>query len=169
MDSTLSPAIANIVGIVATAGGLALIWLLIKASSWVSEKIKSVKASYETFRDDASFNAFINTKCVVMDVIQDVVDALNQTLKKELIENSEDGKLSKEDGKRLLNKAIELIMSEISESQQEILETGFGDLEEWIRTKIENSVEKSKANVVKNNTADSTEDTVESVISDYDL
>ena len=77
-------------------------------------------------------------------MIQDIVDALNVTFKKELAEKSESGTITKEDGKRLLNKAIELAMAEISENQMEILETGIGDIEEWIRTRIEMSVEASK-------------------------
>ena len=144
MESTLSPVIANIIGIIATAGGLALIWLLIKASSWVSEKIQSVKSAWLNERNDAEFNAFFNTKEIVIDMIQDIVDALNVTFKKELAEKSESGTITKEDGKRLLNKAIELAMAEISENQMEILETGIGDIEEWLRTRIEMSVEASK-------------------------
>lgn len=145
MESTLSPALTNIVGIVATAGGLALLWLLIKASSWVSEKIDSVRAFLEANRNDADYCSFFNTREVVIGMIQDVVDALNETFKKELIEKSADGKLSKEDGKKLLEKAIELVKAEISDNQKEILKTGIGDLEEWIRTKIENSVKNAKS------------------------
>ena len=154
MESTLSPVIANIIGIIATAGGLALIWLLIKASSWVSEKIQSVKSAWLTERNDADFNAFFNTKEMVIDMIQDIVDALNVTFKKELAEKSESGTITKEDGKRLLNKAIELAMAEISENQMEILETGVGDIKEWIRTRIEMSVEASKTKNKDQHTTD---------------
>ena len=154
MESTLSPVIANIIGIIATAGGLALIWLLIKASSWVSEKIQSVKSAWLTERNDADFNAFFNTKEMVIDMIQDIVDALNVTFKKELAEKSESGTITKEDGKKLLNKAIDLAMAEISENQMEILETGIGDIEEWIRTRIEMSVEASKTKNKDQHTTD---------------
>lgn len=149
MESTLSPVLANIIGIVATAGGLTLLWLLIKASTWVSEKINSVRESWQSNSSDAAFNTFLNTKEVVASMIQDIVDALNETFKKELIEKSESGKLTKEDGKRLLEKAIELVESEISDNQKNILESGIGDLEEWIRTKIENSVKSAKDNSTK--------------------
>jgi uncharacterized protein YllA (UPF0747 family) len=96
-----------------------------------------------------------------MDKIQNIVDALNETFKKELAEKSETGKITVEDGKTLLNKAIELTLAEVSESQQEILETGIGDLEEWIRTQVENAVTRSKQ-VTSTDSTETTSDTVNS-------
>ena len=143
-DFVLSPVVSNILGILVTAIGLGLLWLLIKASSWISEKIKEVKADWEIKLKDSQFNEFFNTMQVTVDTVQDIVDVLNATFKKELLENSKTGKLSKDDGKRLLSKAIELVMLEISDHQKEILETGIDDLEEWVRTQIEKAVEKAK-------------------------
>lgn len=143
-DFVLSPVVTNILGIMVTAIGLGLLWLLVKASSWIGEKIKEVKADWEIKLKDSQFNEFFNTMQVTFDTIQDIVNVLNVTFKKELLEKSNAGKISKEDGKKLLNKAIELVMLEISDHQKEILETGIDDLEEWVRTQIEKAVEKAK-------------------------
>lgn len=80
----------------------------------------------------------------VLNVVDDVVAALNNTMKKEILDATADKKLTKEEGKRIRDKAIELVTAELPESIWEELSGIVGDTEEFLKTLIEQSVDKQK-------------------------
>lgn len=84
----------------------------------------------------------------VANVVDDVVGALNSTFKKELVEATQDGKLTKEDGKLLRDKAVELIKGELSDSVWDELQIIVGDTDEFLKTLIEKKVEEKKVTKV---------------------
>lgn len=131
------------IGLVSSACIIVALWLLVKFTSFLSAKIGNIKADWDAKLKETSFSEFTNTLNVVIDIIKDVVSALNVTMRKEL-EDATTGKLETEDGKAILNKAIQLIMEQISDEQTEVLSTFIGDIESWVRTKIEVVLEASK-------------------------
>lgn len=80
----------------------------------------------------------------VLNVVDDVVAALNNTMKKEILDATEDKKLTKEKGKRIRDKAVELVTKELPDSIWEELSGVVGDTEEFLKTLIEQSVDKQK-------------------------
>lgn len=80
----------------------------------------------------------------VTNVVDDVVGALNSTFKKDLIEATQDGKLSKEDGKLLRDKAVSLIKDELSDSVWDEIGIIVGDTDEFLKTLIEKKVVEKK-------------------------
>lgn len=80
----------------------------------------------------------------VANVVDDVVAAMNTKFKPELLEKTGDGKLTKEDGVVLRDKALELIMKELPASVWDELADVVDDSEEYVKTLIEKSVESQK-------------------------
>lgn len=80
----------------------------------------------------------------VLNVVDNVVSALNDTYKKDLLNAAEDGKLSKEDAEDLRDKALELITEELPETIWDELGGYVGDVTESVKTMIENSVSAQK-------------------------
>ncbi len=131
------------IGIATSALIIVVLWLLVKFTSYISARIDSVKVEWDAKISDSAFKEFTNTLNIVIDIIKDVVNALNVTMRKEL-EDVTTGKLTAEDGRAILDKAIQLIKEQISDEQAGVLSTFIGDLDSWIRTKIEVILEASK-------------------------
>ena len=80
----------------------------------------------------------------VLNVVDSVVSALNDTYKKDLLDAVEDGKLDKDDATLLRDKAVEIIMKELPETIWGELGDFVGDATETVKTMIENSVSEQK-------------------------
>lgn len=147
-------------------GGLIIIviaaaYLITKLASFWSVKKDQIVA------DMANCSVFENREWLqilmkrVLNVVDDVVAALNDTYKKELLDAAEDGKLTKEDAKNLRDKALELILEELPENIWSELGDYVGDTIETVKTMIENSVSAHKKGstalqeYIKNNNEDS--------------
>lgn len=77
-------------------------------------------------------------------IVSNVVSELDDTMKKEILKATEDGKLTDEEKTNLKNTAMELIKSEISEPVKEAASSLIGDLNNYISTLIENRVTELK-------------------------
>jgi hypothetical protein len=81
----------------------------------------------------------------VDEIIGNVVNELDDTVKKEILAATEDGKLTDEEKIKLKDMAIELINKEVSESIKDFATSIVGDLDSYISTVIENKVTQLKA------------------------
>ena len=130
------------------------------ASFWATKKqqIESDMEQSESYTGHEWSNLLMKR---VLNVVDSVVSALNDTYKKELISAAEDGKLTKEDGEILRDKAIELIAEELPKTIWTELGDFVGDVTETVKTMIENSVSAQKKGssalqeYIKNNKEDS--------------
>lgn len=80
----------------------------------------------------------------VMTIVDNVVKALNETYKQDLLKATEDGVLTDEEKKLLRDKAVELIKAEVSDGVKDILQDVIGNFDEWIKTLIELAVAANK-------------------------
>lgn len=78
-------------------------------------------------------------------IIFNVVSELDDTIKKDLLKATEDGKLTDEEKAMLKNKALELVKSQISDPIKEAATVLVGDIDSYISTVIENQVTEIKA------------------------
>lgn len=121
--------VLNIISVVVTAVIIPLISLLgTKLYQLINNKIKDEKAS--KYLTDASN--------IVLDAVRSVFQTYVETLKNE-------GSFNKEAQLIALNKAKEIVLSQLSTDTQDYLKTNFGDVGEWILNKIEASI-----NLLKN-------------------
>lgn len=70
-------------------------------------------------------------------LIEATVNALNGTIKAELLEKAEDGKITKEEGQDLLLTAINTVKVSTSPAAQQAIGLLIADIDEYIRLKIE--------------------------------
>jgi hypothetical protein len=73
-------------------------------------------------------------------IIKNTVLAINQSIK----EAGADGKITAEEAKRIKVVAVESIRKQVPAWMKDSLELAVGDLEEWINTQIEASVNEAK-------------------------
>lgn len=85
-----------------------------------------------------------NAISVAEDCVTTVVSELAQTTVDNLKAKSVDGKLTTEEAAQIKADAIAKVKSLLSEDVQETISTIFGDVEQWISSKIEAAVKESK-------------------------
>jgi hypothetical protein len=118
--------------------------------------ITAVASFYKTKREqllkDAESIAFIRDNDMAKEavelidqIIYNVVCQLDDTLKKELLNDTKDGKLTEEEKVRLKNMAMDLVTDQIAEPLKEKASSIIGSLPEYVSTVIENHVTKLKA------------------------
>lgn len=151
----------NFTEIIIAGGGIILViaiaFLITKlASFWnaKSDLILNDIMNNEHFRD-MEWVEYLLKK--VIGVVDNVVSALDDTYKKDLLAAVEDGKLTDEEKKMLRDKAVELITEELPEYIWAQISDVVGDATEYIKTLIENAVSAHKkgttalAEYIKNN------------------
>lgn len=124
--------------------GIAASYAITKLAEFWKSKSASLTAAADAKFTDTKMDWLNYLLAHATNVIDDIVNALNDTYKKELLEATSDGKLTEDEKKLLLEKGKELVYSEIPENVMEELSEIVGDMEEWVRTKIENSVTDAK-------------------------
>lgn len=82
---------------------------------------------------------------LIDNIIHNVVLQLDDTVKKELLAATKDGKLTEEEKIRLKNMAVDLVMDQIAEPLKEKASSIIGELPVYISTVIENYVTRLKA------------------------
>lgn len=107
-------------------------------------KVLTNKIKKEINNDDISIYIDILERTVF-----NVVQKLNQTLVEEL-KDIQEGKLSPEQQKYILNTAKQDVLLQLNETQVEILRQVYSDLDEYITTLIESKVRLSKQVATKN-------------------
>jgi len=78
-------------------------------------------------------------------IVMNVVTELDDTVKKEILAATSDGKLSEEEKTKLKNMAMDIINREIADPIKEFAASIVGDLDTYISTAIENCVTELKA------------------------
>lgn len=140
MNENVQTVIGGVIIIIGFAGAWLIGWL---ASYW-----KAKRDEINTFIEANKVDGKIRWQDYLLDkalnVVDDVVASLNNKFKKELTDATSDGKLTKEDAKRLRNKAVELVLKELPDNIWEEIGLMENDAVEWIKTAIENSVQAQK-------------------------
>lgn len=105
------------------------------------DQIMSEIETSETFK----YNQMARDAVITIDrIVTNVVNQLDDTMKKEILAASADGKLTEEEKDRLKNLAVCIINEQVSDSVKEFASLLIGDLDIYITTTIENKVTKLK-------------------------
>lgn len=114
----------NIISVLVTAVVIPVISLLgAKLVSWLSTKIKNEKV-----------NKMIKTATeIVVSVVKTVFQTYVDALKKE-------GKFDKESQILALTKAKDIALSQMTEDVKEFIQTNYGELDLWLTTQIEATI-----------------------------
>jgi len=114
----------NIISVLVTAVVIPVISLLgAKLVSWLSTKIKNEKT-----------NKMIKTATeIVVSVVKTVFQTYVDALKKE-------GKFDKESQILALTKAKDIALSQMTEDVKEFIQTNYGELDLWLTTQIEATI-----------------------------
>lgn len=140
----MNPIIETILGGVIILIGVAGAYLITKFAGYWSAKRSDILNAIKT-SDSFNGNEFMSYLLDrVANVVDDVVAAMNTKFKPELLAKTSDGKLTKEDGLLLRDKALDLIMTELPDSIWDELAGVVGDGEEYVKTLIEKSVDAQK-------------------------
>ena len=118
----------NVLSCIVTAVIIPLITLLgSKLIKWISSKIDDEKA--EKYITDAT--------TIVLDAVRCVFQTYVDTLKKE-------GSFDREAQLIALNKAKDIVLAQLSEDIKEYINKNFGDVDTWVTTQIEASIDTLK-------------------------
>ena len=120
----------NVLSVVVTAIILPLISLAgTKLIGWLSTKIKNEKAN----------NILETATNIVINAVKSVFQTYVDSLKKE-------GKFDKESQLVALNKAKDVAISQMSEDVKEFIKNNYGNLDAWLNTQIEATIDTLKNN-----------------------
>lgn len=118
----------NILSVVVTAIILPLISMVGgKLINWLSAKIKNEKAG----------NLIGTATEIVINAVKSVFQTYVDSLKKE-------GKFDKESQLIALNKAKDVAISQMTEEVKEFIRDNYGDLDSWLNTQIEATIDTLK-------------------------
>ena len=149
--------VANIVlSIMIIAVGASIAYVITIVANYFNAKKEDILACIDQMSEQSKDMRIDDAMKRVVDIVSNVVNALNDTYKKELIAASSDGKLSEEDKVRLRNKALELIDAEVSEPLKELISSVIGDFGEWVRTLLENAVTAAKKKITSSSSRSNT-------------
>ena len=150
-----------IIGIAVVAIGAAGAYAITTFASYIKSKKVELESFICTNEVVANNDQVKNALETLSTIVDNVVNALNTTYKKELLSVTSDGKLTKEDGKLLRDKAVELVIAEVADPMKILLSDTIGNLSEYVKTLIENSVEKAKKKTKTSAKASSTKKTTQ--------
>lgn len=144
MSEDLKNILYPVLGVVTTVGGVLVAFLISKFASYWHSKRQELEVMIGAETKDSKLRIISYLLSHLFDIIDSVVKSLNDTWKKEMLDATSDGKLSKEEQYKLLDKAIDLVKVELPESAWNELSEIIGDVDEYLRTKIENSISLQK-------------------------
>lgn len=117
----------NLLGVLATAIGAGLSTLI---GLWFKRLADNVKAKTK--------NEKVNEVLYrVRNLVQDAVLTVQQTFTEQL---KKDGKFDKEQQKIALQKAIDIILANLTEEAKDILNEIYGDIYKWLEVQIEATI-----------------------------
>lgn len=132
--------------------GLTIVILGAAASYAISTIASYYKSKREQLLNDieqtnlVKYSAIAKSAVETIDtIVMNVVTQLDDTVKKEILAATSDGKLSDEDKEKLKNMAIDIINLEIADPIKEFAASIVGNLDAYISTAIENCVTELKA------------------------
>lgn len=104
---------------------------------YISKYVRAKKNSLEAGIKNDEIRAYVS---LLDGVVLDTVDALCQTTASKLKAASVDGTLTKEEADEIKQEALTMILTTVSTDVIDILSLAFGDVTEYISTKIEAAV-----------------------------
>lgn len=114
----------NVLSCIVTAVVIPLITLLgSKLIKWISSKIDNEKTE----------KYITNATTIVLDAVRCVFQTYVDTLKKE-------GSFDRDAQLTALNKAKDIVLAQLSEDVRDYIKTNFGDVDAWVTTQIEASI-----------------------------
>ena len=122
-------------------GGAYLTLLLRKASD-------KLKVQTNAIKDEATRNLVNNALDKTIEVVNKNVSSASETIVKELKASTLDGKLTKEDGKVILEVVKGKVLTQLSDDIKGLASTEIGDIESYIETLIENSLKELKSETI---------------------
>lgn len=117
----------NLLGVLATAVGAGLSTLI---GLWFKRLADNVKAKTK----NEKVNEVLHR---VRNLVQDAVLTVQQTFTEQL---KKDGKFDKEQQKIALQKAIDIILANLTEEAKDILNEIYGDIYKWLEVQIEATI-----------------------------
>ena len=143
----MSDVVNVVLSIMIVAVGAAIAYGITVVANYFNAKKEDILACIDEMSEQSKNMRIDDAMKRVVEIVSNIVNALNDTYKKELIAASSDGKLTEEDKILLRNKALELIDAEVSEPLKDLISTVIGDFGEWVRTLLENAVTAAKKKV----------------------
>ena len=132
-----------------TGIGIALIGL---GSSYLVYFIKKasdkLKVQTNSIKDEATRNLINNALDKTVQVVNANVSSASETIVKELKASTLDGKLTKEDGKVILEIVKGKVLTQLSDDIKGLASTEIGDIESYVETLIENSLKELKSETI---------------------
>ena len=152
----MSDAVNVVLSIMIVAVGAAIAYGITVVANYFNAKKEDILACIDEMSEQSKNMRIDDAMKKVVEIVSNIVNALNDTYKKELIAASSDGKLTEEDKILLRNKALELIDAEVSEPLKDLISTVIGDFGEWVRTLLENAVTTAKKKVTSSSSKSTT-------------
>lgn len=126
MDEMLMNVLINILLSFLTLGGAYIIYFVNKLIIYLKQKTKSEELT--------------NALNQVNKLAETTVKSIEQTAAKEIREAVKDGKVTKDELKKLSNKAFEEIIKSLSPEYLSVLENGMGNIDIYVTNLIEQKV-----------------------------
>lgn len=117
----------NLLGVLGTAIGAGLSTLI---GLWFKRLADNVKAKTK----NEKVNEVLHR---VRNLVQDAVLTVQQTFTEQL---KKDGKFDKEQQKIALQKAIDIILANLTEEAKDILNEIYGDIYKWLEVQVESTI-----------------------------
>lgn len=133
MDEMLMNVLINILLSFLTLGGAYIIYFVNKLIIYLKQKTKSEELT--------------NALNQVNKLAETTVKSIEQTAAKEIREAVKDGKATKDELKKLSNKAFEEIIKSLSPEYLSVLENGMGNIDMYVTNLIEQKVLELKKEV----------------------
>lgn len=109
----------------------------------------TIKSKFERDAEVRKIENAQNYLKIMDDVIETTVNALNGTIKAELLEKAADGRITKEEGAELLEYAVVTVKAATTPVAQEAISLIVSDLDQYIRLKIEALLVAQKMDAIK--------------------
>lgn len=115
---------------------------------WVSKATQKAKIEISKLEDKRIQEIFDNAIDKTEKLIQTNIIAMENTLKKELIENAmADGKVDREELKKLSVKVRENVLNQLTDGTLDVLNGGIKDINSYLEVKIEEELAKIKGQI----------------------
>ena len=114
------------------------------ATSYFKQAIAKVKAQVEKLSDENQKQLVNDALDRTSTIVEKTIVAANETLVKEVTATTEDNKITKEDGEKILASVKSDVLSQLSDDAKELLSTEIGDLELYIEKEVETTLAKLK-------------------------
>ncbi len=114
------------------------------ATSYFKQAIAKAKAQTSKIKDETQKQLINEALDRTANIVEKTIIATNETMVKEITAATEDNKITKEDGEKILNSVKSDVLNQLSVDAKELLSTEIGDLELYIEKEVEATLAKLK-------------------------